>query len=256
MIDSALYFEQDDLWNRDFGKDPFWVQKAQIMTAMIPPGVRTILDVGCGNGALTNLLAKAYTVCGIDRSRAALRHVIGRRVCGGVDQMPLKDAAFDLVLCSEVLEHLPDETYQKTIDEIKRASARYILLSVPFQEHFRFRLMQCPRCRHVFHVWGHVRRFDLRTIPHIFSEYRMTTWTHCGVQSRDYHPAFLAIRQHVGGTWFDGADSHPLCPRCGNAEFPGRDEGFVSRLCDELNARFGRRTTTTPYWLVALLDDQ
>ena len=253
-MSSASYYEQYKVWERTFWDDPFWAHKARIMTAMIPSGVQTILDVGCGNGAMTNFLAGTYKVCGIDKSETALRYVTPRRICGESCRIPLKSATFDLVLCSEILEHLPDRVYTDTITEIKRMSSGYILLSVPFKENIRFRLIKCPRCKSVFHVWGHVRQFDLSLICKTFSEYCVINWTHCGVYSRDYHPLLLMIRQRIGGKWFQEAENYPLCPGCNNTEFPAQADSFVSRICDDLNAQLGHRIAKTPYWLVVLLN--
>jgi ubiquinone/menaquinone biosynthesis C-methylase UbiE len=40
-----------------------------------------------------------------------------------------KDNAFDLVLCNEVLEHV--ENPEKALQELKRVTSKYLLLSVP-----------------------------------------------------------------------------------------------------------------------------
>ncbi|HEX3848443.1 MAG TPA: bifunctional 2-polyprenyl-6-hydroxyphenol methylase/3-demethylubiquinol 3-O-methyltransferase UbiG [Steroidobacteraceae bacterium] len=80
---------------------------------------RRALDVGCGGGILSEAMAKAGArVLGIDLSRAVLDvaelHAIEsgtaveyREVAaeGLHDEMP---AAFDLVTCMEMLEHVPD----------------------------------------------------------------------------------------------------------------------------------------------------
>lgn len=48
---------------------------------------------------------------------------------GDIYNLPYKDNSFDLVLSAEVLEHLenPDEA----LDELKRVSKKYVILSVP-----------------------------------------------------------------------------------------------------------------------------
>jgi SAM-dependent methyltransferase len=252
-MNPELYYEQSRIWEKNFLDNPFWAQKARVMTAMIPSDVRTILDVGCGNGAMANILVNTYAVYGADRSKAALSSLSIPRVCCESDRIPFKSAAFDLVLCSEILEHLPGRSYTNTIREIKRLSLGYILLSVPFKENLRFRFMRCAVCKGIFHVWGHVRRFDLSSIRKHFCEYQVLQWAHCGVYSRDYHPILCRIRQKIAGVWFCGEGSHPLCPKCGNTKFPAQPHTFLSRLCDDINARLGHQTAKTPYWLVVLL---
>ena len=92
----------------------------------IKPGYR-ILDIGCGTGRHTCAVSrfKQVTAIGADinfddlieaRSRLQYHEKIGE--CGGglwgtfmadITCLPFKDDFFDLVICSEVLEHIPDQ---------------------------------------------------------------------------------------------------------------------------------------------------
>src|SRR5271163_3077854 len=78
-----------------------------------------VLDVGCGGGILSEAMARAGAqVLGIDLSRAVLDvaelHALeGKvaaeyRVIGAEDLAQASPAAFDLVTCMEMLEHVPD----------------------------------------------------------------------------------------------------------------------------------------------------
>jgi 2-polyprenyl-3-methyl-5-hydroxy-6-metoxy-1,4-benzoquinol methylase len=40
--------------------------KTHAFLQLIPKGVRTILDVGCGDGAITSRLAQSYEVTAVD----------------------------------------------------------------------------------------------------------------------------------------------------------------------------------------------
>ncbi|OGE32036.1 hypothetical protein A2631_02875 [Candidatus Daviesbacteria bacterium RIFCSPHIGHO2_01_FULL_44_29] len=107
-----------------------------------PLRVETILDVGCGEGFILAKLKQekiGKKLIGIDLSKAALR--IGKNIhpkltlkLGSIYKLPFKDNAFDLVLCTEVLEHLKNPP--KALAEIIRVSGRYIFLSVPNEPFF------------------------------------------------------------------------------------------------------------------------
>jgi len=82
------------------------------------PGTRT-LDVGCGGGILSEAMARAGAeVLGIDLSRAVLDvaelHAleggirVEYRAIGAEELAQERPAAFDLVTCMEMLEHVPD----------------------------------------------------------------------------------------------------------------------------------------------------
>ena len=106
---------------------------------MMPGTVRTILDVGCGDGALTVRLAEEWDVTGADMSAVALEHVKTAAVQASATDLPFADGSFDLVLSSEMLEHLSPGDYGRAISEMSRVTRRYLLLTVPYREDLRFR---------------------------------------------------------------------------------------------------------------------
>jgi 2-polyprenyl-6-hydroxyphenyl methylase / 3-demethylubiquinone-9 3-methyltransferase len=77
-----------------------------------------VLDLGCGGGLATACLARrGAKVIGLDRSRASLyeahrhTHQLCPRpdfLCGQAEALPFADASFDVVWCTDVLEHLAD----------------------------------------------------------------------------------------------------------------------------------------------------
>lgn len=84
-----------------------------------PLNNKTILDVGCGGGILTESLAKqGAVVTGIDLSEAALavakNHAtqenlnINYQSITVEELAELQPASFDLITCMELLEHVPD----------------------------------------------------------------------------------------------------------------------------------------------------
>jgi 2-polyprenyl-3-methyl-5-hydroxy-6-metoxy-1,4-benzoquinol methylase len=97
----------------------------------------TVLDVGCGEGFVLDRLHQegiGKKLEGVDILDRAIE--IGRKLHphltlkqGSIYNLPYKDNSFDLVICSEVLEHLDDP--EKALREVIRVSKGYCLLSVP-----------------------------------------------------------------------------------------------------------------------------
>ena len=46
--------------------------------------------------------------------------------------LPFDDASFDLVLCQDVLEHVPPDGRSILLDELRRVSRRFVVLGAPF----------------------------------------------------------------------------------------------------------------------------
>lgn len=103
---------------------------------------KSILDVGCGEGFTLDMLQKnkiGKKIIGIDNSKESIR--IGKILFpkvkiehASIYDIPFPDNSFDLVICTEVLEHL--KTPSLAIEEVKRVSRGNILISVPNEPFF------------------------------------------------------------------------------------------------------------------------
>jgi SAM-dependent methyltransferase len=71
-----------------------------------------LLDVGCGAGTFLEASARAgWEAMGVEVSHTAAEHVSGRGFevfCGELEKAGYLDEHFDVVILSEVLEHVPD----------------------------------------------------------------------------------------------------------------------------------------------------
>jgi len=104
--------------------------------------VASILDAGCGEGFCLNLIRKSgikAVLTGVDNSQEALR--LGKSVFprldlrkGNLYRLDFPDRSFDMVVCTEVLEHLTDP--QKALHELARVARKVLILSVPHEPLF------------------------------------------------------------------------------------------------------------------------
>ncbi len=96
-----------------------------------------VLDVGCGPGFLMLFLAElGVEVEGIDFSPASRElappEVRDRIRIGDVAEPNVPERSFDLVVCREVLEHLTVLQVRKTIEQLCRASSRFVYVTTRF----------------------------------------------------------------------------------------------------------------------------
>jgi ubiquinone/menaquinone biosynthesis C-methylase UbiE len=98
-----------------------------VINELDPQKKDTILDVGCGDGYYSFLLSRLgeFNITGVDSDKQALtiaKRQIGKKnvqfVVGDVLKLPFKTGSFNKLVCSEVLEHLPDD--KKGLQEMYR----------------------------------------------------------------------------------------------------------------------------------------
>ena len=104
--------------------------------------IENILDVGSGEGFTLNRLMENKIGSmweGIEYSKDAI--AIGHKIYpkvkikqGSIYKLPYEDNIFDLVLCTEVLEHL--ENPDRALEELVRVSKKYLAVSVPNEPFF------------------------------------------------------------------------------------------------------------------------
>lgn len=163
----------------------------------LQPGMR-ILDLGCGEGrhALSAWLRAPVIAVGLDLSASDLCVARQRQaelprpdssegaigfVQGSALQLPFADASFDVVICSEVLEHLFD--YQGAIDEVARVlrPGGTFIASVP--RYWPERI--CWLLSDTYHEapGGHIRIFRRRQLEHAVSRRGFRRVAHHGAHA-------------------------------------------------------------------------
>jgi SAM-dependent methyltransferase len=128
-----------------------------------------VLNIGVGNGSLERqCLARRWETCALDPSERAIEALAAEGIdakAGSIDEIPFPTGWFDVVFCSEVMEHLSDGILRAGLQEIRRVLKEdgVLLGTVPYKEDLENNIAVCPECGKIFHRWGHLRRFD-RTV--------------------------------------------------------------------------------------------
>lgn len=172
-------------WNK--GKDTFsgdqqgyaenfrhWM--AQELTGL--PSRSSILEVGCGDGSFTKELVKySPDVVAIDISESQIAENSQR--LGGItfrqhdvaERFPFESAAFDVIWCSEVLEHLFDPAFAlREMNRILKPGGR-LLVTVPYHGRLKNLLIALFKFdEHYTPSNPHIRFYTTATLSRIVRE--------------------------------------------------------------------------------------
>jgi SAM-dependent methyltransferase len=154
---------------------PDWEPRRRFLEGEVTPGDRA-LDLGCGEGAFTEVLVRAGAqAIGADVAQAALDRARARHP--GLDlrlvpidgPLPFEDSGFDLVWASEVIEHVADTA--RWLSEVRRVLAPRgrLLLSTP--SHGRLRVAVGGVERFSEPLGDHLHLYTRRSLHRLLEEF-------------------------------------------------------------------------------------
>jgi ubiquinone/menaquinone biosynthesis C-methylase UbiE len=172
------YYE--DLWERlpDERELPDFELRAGFLRQRLRPGTR-VLDLGCGSGEFTALIAGAGAdVIGAEVAEAAI--LIARRKYPDQDfrlipfdgELPFEDGSFELVWASEVIEHVADT--ERWLREVQRilGSRGTLLVTTPAHGRLRLLLGGIERCSPP--LGDHLHLYTRRSLDAVLSDLDFT----------------------------------------------------------------------------------
>ncbi len=107
-----------------------WVSYWYQINEVLWTNARKVLEVGVGNKTVSNYLKeRGIKVTTVDINP----DLKPDHVCSVIELTKcFKPNSFDVVLCAEVLEHLPFEYFGKALGELHSVTKRYVILSLPY----------------------------------------------------------------------------------------------------------------------------
>jgi SAM-dependent methyltransferase len=137
-----------DFYDAQYREGPEALRTSKLYTLACVPdrGRLSVLDIGCGTGENSAVIAaKGHAVCGIDISSTAIaaygRRGFDGRVMDAERRLDFADDMFDLVFCSEVIEHLatPEVLLRESL-RVLRPGGR-LVVSTPNSAFWLYRLL-------------------------------------------------------------------------------------------------------------------
>lgn len=148
----------------------------------------SVIDVGCGEGYILSLLPKAKKIVGLDISRVALnrakKFLQDRKeielILGDAQNLRFEDNSFDIAICSETLEHVPNpRVVIKELHRILKQDGK-LVISIPDESRIKqimriIKLFKLGRFLHAArehetYEW-HLHEADMIFLKSISSDY-------------------------------------------------------------------------------------
>lgn len=188
----------------------------------------SLLEVGPGQGFALGLLDGSTHVAITDVTLNTLLPLPYPAFQASLGSLPLADDSFDVVLATDVIEHIPPEQIDDAVADAFRVASRYVVLGVPLAEDIIDKATRCGSCGEVFHINHHYRRY----LPDDLLAYCPEGWDasavfYTGIRRPTKYPS-ASMRRRVAGE--SKAYDRTNCPRCGFAGPFGGEEVDQARL--------------------------
>jgi hypothetical protein len=198
-----------------FAKRPEEQERIDNLMAIIPTDRSTVLEIGARDGYISNLLPTIFeTVTALDLEKPKISNTNVISVKGDVTHLEYSDNSFDVVLCSEVLEHIPSKYLVKACEEISRVAKYDVVIGVPYKQDIRVGRTTCLSCHRKCPPWGHVNVFNKSNIKKLFKTLRPTETKFVGkINSKtNFISTFF---MDIGGNPWGAYEQEEGCVYCG-----------------------------------------
>ena len=202
---------------------------------LVPKGYHSVLDAGARDGYYSLQLTQYFdSVTSLDLSKPRVEHERVTCVAGDLTRLPYPDSSFDVVFCTEVLEHIP--ALEEAVCEIKRVARRFILIGVPYRQDIRVGRVTCAKCGKVSPPWGHVNVFDEGRLEGLFRPFRVVQQAMTGV-NRDRSNAVATWLTDLGRNPYGVYGAEQRCLYCGSSLDAEPSRSFIHRACGAIGTR-------------------
>jgi hypothetical protein len=201
---------------------------------LIPANGERALDVGARDGYLSERLVERYEqVVALDLETPNIEHPRIQAVKGNAAHLAFPDRHFDLVLCAEVLEHIPGQIVPQVCQEIARVARDRVVIGVPYREDLRVGRTTCSACGKSNPPWGHVNSFDEEKLVPLFKELRLVSSSFVGTTNEQTNGLSAALLDFAGNPFGAYMEEAP-CIHCGQRIGSPRKRNLAQRIATRL----------------------
>lgn len=213
------YYDRPSIWADNYWND-MQQNRAKTTVELLPTGIRSVLDIGCGAGIITKALEPLIPeIIAIDFALSPLIQVKkshAQVVLGNACFLPFEDKSFDAVVATELIEHLSESDRKQALSEMERVSRKIILLTVPWREVLEYEQVKCGNCGCIFHASYHTKSFDKSEMSFLFKGLFDITKVKLFGPVKKRIPRSMVMLAQIFGGYARLEPGRSLCPQCGN----------------------------------------
>ena len=231
-------------------------ERTKDLFKLIPPSGDRALDVGARDGHMARLLAERYReVTALDLEKPEIDQIGIVPVQGNAVSLPFDDNWFDLVLCAEVLEHIPNPDLSTVCQELQRVCRGSIVIGVPYLQDLRFGQTTCSSCGAINPPWGHVNTFSEQTLRQLFADFRLGQFSFVAISRERTNPLSAALMTYAGNP-YGTYEQDEACIKCGRSVGQPSPRNITQKIATKiaftLNDLQAQLTSPRPNWIHAL----
>jgi SAM-dependent methyltransferase len=197
----------------EYRASPSEAARISDLLSLLPESADKVLEIGARDGYISAILAKRFSqVVALDIVMPEFEPAGMLPVCGSVLALPFADNTFDVILCAEVLEHIP--SLEEACAELMRVSRKLIVVGVPYRQDTRVLQTTCLSCGRRNPPWGHVNRFDERKLQRLFESVRLKDTHLVWPTKARTNPISSKLMDLAGNPWGAYFQDEP-CVFCG-----------------------------------------
>jgi len=223
------------------------------LLALIPHKGHSALDIGARDGHLSIALTGFFDeVTALDLEKPNIKHANIIPVKGDVSSLEYPDYSFDLVFCTEVLEHIPRQLLERACSEITRVAKEYIIIGVPYRQDTRVGRTTCYTCGKIGPPWGHVNIFDEVQLRELFPNLVCQRMEFVGKTRERTNPISTVLLDFAGNP-YGAYEQDECCIHCGNKLKPSQERNLVQKVCTKIAINLNRLqqgfVRSQPIWI-------
>lgn len=228
-------------------------QRLDDISRLLPKNRHSVLEIGARHGLMTRILTRHYPeVVALDLEMPVFQIKNVVNVKGDVTNLEFENNSFDVVICTEVLEHVNPDQVGQACREISRVARYEALIGVPYRQDIRLHRTTCVTCGRKNPSYGHVNSFDQEALEQYFEMMRAVEVSKVGPASPRTNAVSAWLMDYAGNPWGTYSQEEP-CVYCGGVlKAPGArnfSQKIASKISSMLTKTQNKINRQEPYWI-------